>query len=224
MGCDIHMHYEVNRNGKWEFVDWKGKYIIGAYSDGEPKRDLDKMWNDPLYVGRNYDLFAVLANVRNGIGFAGCYTGEPFDPISDPRGLPTDVSEHVRKESDEYGEDGHSHSWLSLAEVLNYDYTKTRHASGVCNLEDFSTFVEKGKPSSWSADVMGRNVVKVKPEVMLRYHLNGYPQDGMSYYTRVEWKESYRDAIGSSWFATMQSLADQFGKPNDIRLVFWFDN
>src|SRR5215469_11787636 len=36
-----------------------------------------------LYGWRNYDLFAILAGVRNGSGFGGCDTGDPVVPIAE---------------------------------------------------------------------------------------------------------------------------------------------
>ena len=44
-------------------------------------------------------LFAILAGVRNGYGFAGCDTGDGFRPIAPPRGLPGDVSPEVAEEA-----------------------------------------------------------------------------------------------------------------------------
>lgn len=75
-----------------------------------------------LYDNRDYDVFAILADVRNGRGFAGIKTGEGFVPISEPKDLPIDVSEEVKKESDYWGGDGHSHSYLTLKELLTYDW------------------------------------------------------------------------------------------------------
>ena len=47
---------------------------------------------------RNYDLFAMLANLRNGVGFAGRRRGEVLDPIDEPRGIPEDASPEYREE------------------------------------------------------------------------------------------------------------------------------
>ena len=41
---------------------------------------------------RHYQLFAVLADVRNGYGFAGIPTGEVVTPIAKRRGLPADFA------------------------------------------------------------------------------------------------------------------------------------
>lgn len=61
---------------------------------------------------RDYSLFAFLAGVRN-------YSG--VDPISEPRGLPGDLSDEVAEEWDD-GFNYHSASWLSLEELLAFDY------------------------------------------------------------------------------------------------------
>ena len=58
---------------------------------------------------RNYDLFTRMAGVRR-------YSDE-IESISEPRGLPEDLSFLTRFIYDEYGVEGHSHSWLSAAEV-----------------------------------------------------------------------------------------------------------
>ena len=56
MGCDIHMMAKVQQdNGSWK-------------NAGE------------IDGNRNYDLFAILANVRNGHGFAGIKTGGGIRP------------------------------------------------------------------------------------------------------------------------------------------------
>ena len=63
-----------------------------------------------MRIDRCYDLFSKMADVRN-------YDG--IEPISKPRGLPDDCSELTKFISDEYGTDGHSHSWLSSEEVID---------------------------------------------------------------------------------------------------------
>lgn len=45
---------------------------------------------------RNYDVFSILANVRNGYGFAGVVTSSGFEPIAPGRGLPDDLSQEIR--------------------------------------------------------------------------------------------------------------------------------
>lgn len=90
MGCDIHVHTEVKINGEWHHYDMP-------------------------YVRRDYALFSRLANVRN-------YRddhAEWVEPISDPRGLPEDASFLTKFDSEKWGTDGHSHSWIGAEEIHN---------------------------------------------------------------------------------------------------------
>lgn len=88
MGCDIHFHSEVKRNGKW-------------------------LHHSEAKVSRNYALFAKMADVRNWPG-----ANPPIIPISKPKGLPEDATELTKLHSEKYGVDGHSHSWLCAAEIV----------------------------------------------------------------------------------------------------------
>lgn len=63
MGTDIHLTTELmGDDGRWRLV-------------GEPRKDgtmyLPEIWGD-----RNYNVFAILAGVRNGVGFAGVKTSD----------------------------------------------------------------------------------------------------------------------------------------------------
>jgi len=99
MGCDIHLYVERRTDSGWEHVP--------DHSDD---------WRDDLnwYSRRNYYLFAILADVRN--------EGRGINPIDSPRGLPPDVTSGVDADCVEWGSDGHSHSYLTVAEVLAYDW------------------------------------------------------------------------------------------------------
>ncbi|MGT2638070.1 hypothetical protein ACVRWL_09940 [Streptococcus ratti] len=92
-----------NKDGKWfvanpRFVDYNNPTRI---------RDVEE-----YYVGRNYTVFSVLANVRN-------YDNIPF--IQENRGLPKDITQEVRKEANEWN-DGHSFGWVTLEELSDYFY------------------------------------------------------------------------------------------------------
>lgn len=105
MGCDIHMYTEYHRDGKWLPADaWAAdtKY-------GEKPMRIPQHLRPPQ--GRDYDFFGWLANVRNGTW------GEDFPVIAQPRGLPEDCCATIRAESIGWGCGGHSHSWLTLAEL-----------------------------------------------------------------------------------------------------------
>lgn len=108
MGCDIHMFIEakkfVNGEKKWINCD---RFKINIYRGEEGEPD----WHHcPIYDGRDYSLFTVLAGVRGDLDRA----------IKEPKGLPSDVTEIVQQHSDYWDIDGHTHSWLTLKELLAY--------------------------------------------------------------------------------------------------------
>jgi|Wag4MinimDraft_11_1082651.scaffolds.fasta_scaffold08358_1 hypothetical protein len=84
MGCDIHLHIEVKINGKWYH------------------------WSNPS-IKRNYDLFALMADVRNY---------DNIKPISKAKGLPENITKPTSLTAKYWNVDGHDFSWLSVEEVI----------------------------------------------------------------------------------------------------------
>ena len=70
---------------------------------------LDGVWEHYSQpdVRRSYALFEIMAGVR----------GEDESAISSPKGLPVDASKVTAFECEVFGDDGHSHSWLSSEEI-----------------------------------------------------------------------------------------------------------
>lgn len=62
---------------------------------------------------RSYGVFGFLANARN-------YSA--IRPIAMPRGFPEDASGTTRSAYDWWGCDAHTPSWLTIEELLAYDY------------------------------------------------------------------------------------------------------
>jgi hypothetical protein len=62
---------------------------------------------------RAYFMYGFLAGVRN-------YSDVP--PLAEPRGFPDDASDYARDLSGRWGMDGHSHSWLSVKELTEFNY------------------------------------------------------------------------------------------------------
>ncbi len=118
MGCDIHFYVERKVDNVWCSAD---RWEPNPDADEEGQPSLTITYSERFYSDRNYDLFSILADVRNGSGFAGCDTGDGFVPIDEPRGLPADVSEEVLADSISWNGDGHSHSWFTVAELFEYD-------------------------------------------------------------------------------------------------------
>lgn len=244
MGCDIHLYVERKVDGKWISAD---KWTPDPYveEDEEPRMTVD--YDDRFYKGRNYDLFGILADVRNGRGFAGIVTGDGFKPIAMPKGLPSDVTPEVKADFDRWGSDGHSHSYLTLAELQAYDWKgQTAKHRGWVDVINFALFEKNGKPQAWSNGVSGGKVKHVGHEEM-RAIVNKYrteitaaleddaaPMSFMqklwdterrSNYTVVEWEEAYAVSVKPFLTETMPKLeALSYGRPENVRIVFWFDN
>ena len=232
MGCDIHPAIEYKENGKWKavlvpnphFGKWEGEAEITASLD----------------INRDYDLFAILGNVRNGNGFAGLDTGDGFDPMSDDRGVPDDISDEAKAAlSDE-----HSATWVTLAEILAYDWDRSTKHRGVVDAVEFASWEVmkewRPAPQSYCGDVGGGMVRKVTNdemrELVARTLSGERPRSAEGqkllsdklnhYYTKVEWEESYAESAKQLWtkiLPKMLNLGRMYGFEN-VRLVMDFDS
>ena len=89
------------------------KVVKDENGDVVSKQPIKTNWN----FDRNYTLFAILAGVRNGYGFAGCYRHEPLQPIAEGRGLPEFISV-VEEFGCWLGE--HSYTYMTVNEILEW--------------------------------------------------------------------------------------------------------
>lgn len=235
MGCDIHLFLEKRNeaSGKWEAV--KGvnepevKSLHSIIEKCKSRGESTEYWEqriqeeqngtyDFIYSGRNYTLFSILAGVRNSCS---------LKPIREPRGIPSDVSDSVIAGSDEWGPDGHSHSYLSVKELLEFDWSQGFKREGWVNSEDYKEFKENGSPSTWSRSVGGGGVDHVT-----NYDMDNFIADngeywafGRSPYTLVHWNESFKDCVGSFYSWSIPKMKELAGDDlESVRIVFWFDN
>lgn len=211
MGTDIHGIFQkrtgrVNNKDTWETVE-------SEYEEN-----------------RHYQLFAILAGVRNGFGFAGIKTGEPVIPISEPRGLPADLKlvdeDHYahypfpRKyyepdETDKWLGD-HTHSWLSGDEILDYFFAdKKTEQCGVITKEEYSLW-EGGRPNSYCGDTSGLGGTVIDSTEVGTYKLTGKDFS----HVRVKWNSDLNDEV-SYFIKEVERLVELHG---EIRFVFGFDS
>lgn len=193
MGCDIHSFAEVKRNGKWEVV--KNCFTL---SDFDKKYSKTEKGDEP-FENRDYSVFGFLADVRN-YSHCECITGSP-------RGLPDDseyLNELIRSDySDskqlrsrkvdlENDYDSHSLSYVTLAELLAFDYDKT----------------------FWN-----RRISRTTYNASGGSHTNGaaIAEEGEGETI------TYREHLGE-WFFTHIEDLKAIGEPENVRVVFWFDN
>ena len=239
MGTDIHFYVEKLVGDQWVTADnWFKDEDDGQLSTYKWGPGL-KIEAGPMYHGRNYRLFAMLADVRNGRGFAGVDTGNRINPIHPPRGLPEDVCPEVKAASKNYGIDGHSHSWATVAELMKYDWTQTATLRGWVGPKEFLRWKLGGLPESWSGGVGGGGIEHVSNEDMEKRlkndfgteelewrHLHALENDLLSAaasYTQIEWHIPYSEAADEFLSQTMPKLW-RIGDPDKVRIVFFFDN
>ena len=111
MGCDIHSFAERRNKdtNKWEVVK-------DCVTSSDFRREYYKKEKDSSPFGwRNYLTFGFLAGVRY----------RNIEPISEPKGLPDDLSKEVLDEYNSLRLDAHSASYLTLRELVEFDYDKS---------------------------------------------------------------------------------------------------
>ena len=198
MGCDIHLYIEAKSDrynkDRWVCID---NWILNPYYE---KDNDEKYEHRSLYSHRDYRLFATLADVRNN-------SSNPV--ISQPKGLPNDCSDVIKAESDEYGADGHSHSYLTLAELINFRnvHPGTKY-SGMVSPENAKILDAGGDIDSWCLSTSDQSHVYrewSRPKSPLDELIKTVQQHALNLYLVYVENDLYKIV-------------------NDVRIVFWFDN
>lgn len=237
MGCDIHFYVEKKIDGKWVSQD------IWSKEDPLENEETSFLYVDhahSYYKGRNYNLFSILADVRNGFGFAGVKTGEKFSPIAPPRGVPEDSCIEIKKVVDQWEGDGHSHSYFNLKELLEYDWSQVSHLQGWVCMPVWSKWVmwdrQNGKgPQSYCGFVDGPLVTRITaqeadalfPKELKWEDREKIASENANKYALAKWTQPYYAVAGSFFSETIpRLLALSNGVTNfeNVRVVFFFDN
>lgn len=203
MGCDIHLYCEQKYKDKWLSADFycQNKYSLD-YKD-EPSMSVVHLYN-----GRNYTLFSILANVRNSDG---------NEYISQPRGLPLNISEKVKEEYSIWDLDGHSCSWYTAKELFDWEkeHKVTKYAGMISseaakNLDDNHIF-----PTTWCGwtNMEGYVYREWAEEETPLTDLNQKIKERMSYLFNIY--NFYDDN-------KKEELYQKYA--GDFRIVFWFDS
>lgn len=207
MGCDIHMYAEV-----YDHVFGEWKKVGGEFTYGK-----EKMPTDQPYSGRNYILFGILAPE--------CGRGEQYTSLDGhSKGLPHDLSPELQCLVDGWGDVAHSFGYYTLDELLEAGWNQTGTIKGVVELDEYKKLIEDGTtPTNYAKDVGGGRVVKLTEEQAKDLLATGKRDNALHYYVRASWTEPVRGAIQEFVDITIPAL-QKLGKPEDVRIVFWFDN
>jgi len=227
MACDIHIFAEVRKDGRWEKVGHV--FPNPNHRPDEPESDWNRSRTDQPYLGSNYDVFAVLADVRNGYGVAGVPTGRGFKPIAYPRGVPADASPEYREYAAAWEQTGypcHSHSWLTLRELLDYNWAGQStivYGPKTALERDYEHVVRTGTPPPPRMITEVAFVEVLTPgeyEDMLE---SGTREVGKRYAICEPLEMTYLECARDFVEGTLPELG-KLGAPEDVRIVFFFDN
>lgn len=200
MGCDIHIYVERRESGKWYDCDY---FMPSATCLGECERV-------ECLGGRDYALFATLANVRN-------YGNTDY--ICEPKGFPEDASRYVEIEYDEFGW-SHSCSYLTLQELI--DFQNEKHPlkrRGMISPQALKSFDEHGiLPDTWcqGTNMAGWEFREWEEDIdILAPLINDLKKRANELHMIYDfyWKSKNED-----------SRRKAYERAADIRIVFWFDN
>ncbi len=159
------------------------------------------------HVGRNYEMFGLLFDVRNYANYI---------PIAPFRGIPLDVSDAFR--STRWEDDAHSDSWITYQEIAAIDWEH-----GQAPLAGQRISVRHVGASSPFMEFLGGSGLSEEDYATLSRG-ETITRNGVSYCREVH---TYNDALSSDWFRLferMKELSIQYGGPDRVRLVVWFDN
>jgi len=195
MGCDIHVLLErkrhINGEEKWVNIDyWKKNHYDGGFSR------LD------FYDGRCYDLFALLADVRNR---------GTVEPIAERRGIPSDASVTTLEEYSYWDLDAHSASHYTLKELMDYHKKNpTQTYTGLLNLDQRLELANGKLPDGWCQGTNMENYERAywEDESPLKYFLE-------------QMIERAKEELNIYYDSKNERVYDQ---SDNIRVVFWFDN
>lgn len=201
MGCDIHLEVEQrDAEGNWHLVrhldrPCNAPYCENGIVNGEsPDKAArgDKCYRCKgeghyprrAYSYRDYVIFSMLANVRNGIpGIDG------YEYLTDDRGIPDDISQELQgaldrleamtdedwdtedfddPESPSHYELGdHSFTWLTYQELLNPEFwAKVTRVPCWVDPWNYDLFRRRGRPEFWLGSADGKDRECVSPEFM----------------------------------------------------------
>jgi hypothetical protein len=196
MGSDIHIVIQRQEpDGAWREVPYQRVFtVLGDKPvDGFPVAP-------DAFTNRNYDLFAVLADVRNGVGFAGVETGEGWPSIAPERGLPVGFDKKAVLPNPAYIEEGsrwlgdHSFTWVGLDELKAFDWDGTETwLYGVVKAEEYEKLSKTGEtPDSYCGGIVGPGIKVYEPDEYKAAKAAGALAKNP--YVRMGWPESARSA------------------------------
>jgi hypothetical protein len=259
MGTDIHLYIETRNGDGWEPVQPPFQRDEEGWSSYRTWSDYWKPWSDPPSeqtipdpVARNYEVFAFLADVRNGYGFAGVPIFTPLEPQFAGRGIPEDTN-YKEEEVDDDGEvveehpdnfgiwlGYHDFTWATLKELLEAPWDLNMREYGVIHVSEYDDFVKNGRPEHYSGGISGQGIKTFKSEQVFLEALDRgeIPDEELNaeqgrfgaegkLYVRVAWDDS--PLTRSSFYEWLncdwvKELSRAADGPENVRVTMGFDS
>lgn len=161
---------------------------------------------------RNYSIFSILAGVRSSFN---------IKPISEPKGIPEDISRETKENIEEWNGDGHSHSYLTLKELDTFDYTDYKKTRVKISKTFYDKFIEFGGvlPKEMSVE-------KTEPGDFRECFQEVFEPTVLIKWLDSKNEETYMDSPIIKGIEKLKEIAKKNDIDNyeDIRIVFFFDN
>ncbi|HEX8721148.1 MAG TPA: hypothetical protein VF736_10990 [Pyrinomonadaceae bacterium] len=203
MGTDIYMYAEVRRGGAWRPAEplVRNEYYVegGGHTDGAEYRPRE------MFDDRDYVLFAVLAGVRRSR-----HTDTDYEPVSEPKGLPEDLSPELRGWAGRFGGDIYCPSWLTLRELLEYNW----HGKAALKRAMVDARAAHLFADGWGEFPPHEDWPEGVPRGYGTYVAGG---------VEVTWIENYGGRLDYFLRDVIPKLR-AYGAAEDVRIVFWFLN
>lgn len=232
MGCDIHIRIQVQEGDEWKTVPYREEPYVSRekLKSGEDyyRREWEAIdaWKGVVmpnaFTSRNYNLFGMLADVRNGTW------GDEWPALAPHRGLPngvdSDGDEHELAEATgEYWLGDHSHTVISLEELEGYGWDSiTVKGRGYVPAEEFDALAPGQKPDGYSAGIFGGNAVIYTPEAWAAQgRRKAHPEE--SPYIQARWRQTAREGC-RDWPGEVLPRLREIAAGRPLRLLIGFDN
>ena len=161
---------------------------------------------------RNYSTFSILAGVRSSFN---------VKPISEPKGIPEDASKETKANIEEWNGDGHSHSYLTLKELDEFDLTDYKKTKVKVLKAFYDAFIGFGGilPKEMSVE-------EVKPGDIREIFQEAFEPTVLIKWLDSKKEGTYMYSLILKGIKKLKEIAKKNDIDNyeDIRIVFFFDN
>lgn len=213
MGTDIHCYAERKEKGPGKNARWV--HVPGELQDGfEPFPEEGLRPYAFLHLDRMYELFNLLG---------GRDSDHPIVPL---RGIPKDASPEVKAEAARWSDRAHGRSWMTLAELLAFDWLQEGPRVGFVWAPSYKKWLASGKrgnPGHWDEDLSGLGKHQLVTERAMQEHIKSKKKPSRRMVCRAEWTGLRFPYLEAFWKTALHQL-HRLGPPDQVRIVYYFDS